>query len=87
MPKYAPLPLPIVQDPELRIVVDWLDNELRNIRTALDNPEIDIMRFTELHIAVDKPANGDTVYADGTDWNPGAGEGLYCREAGVWSKK
>ena len=39
-----------------------------------------------LHVEPDKPRDGDLVYADGTDWDPGAGEGFYGYENGVWVK-
>jgi len=32
------------------------------------------------------PQNGDLIYADGTSWNPGSGEGIYAYENGAWVK-
>ena len=32
------------------------------------------------------PIDGMVVYADGTSWNPGSGEGVYAREGGSWVK-
>lgn len=32
------------------------------------------------------PQNGDIIYADGTNWDPGSGEGFYGHEAGSWVK-
>lgn len=40
--------------------------------------------FTELqvlHVAPSKLRAGMIVYADGVDWNPGSGEGVYRRNA------
>ena len=31
----------------------------------------------ELHVEPTKPRNGRVVIADGTDWNPGSGRGVY----------
>lgn len=39
------------------------------------------------YVAPAKPRQGDIRFADGTDWNPGSGEGLYIYlSAGSWSK-
>ena len=40
---------------------------------------IDIPVFQILHAAPEKVIEGMLVYADGVDWNPGSGEGLYRR--------
>ncbi len=48
-----------------------------------------ITRITRLQVLAAEPAryaNGDLVYANNTDWNPGSGEGVYAREAGAWVK-
>jgi hypothetical protein len=34
------------------------------------------------HVAPKKPRKGQVVYADGTNWDPGSGEGLYVYKAG-----
>ena len=40
----------------------------------------------ERNVVPTKPRNGMLVYSDGTDWNPGSGEGFYGYEAGAWVK-
>jgi hypothetical protein len=41
----------------------------------------------KLHVEPTKRSNGDIRYADGTDWNPGSGEGVYFyNTAGSWVK-
>jgi len=43
--------------------------------------------YDVLHVAPSKPRTGDVRYADGSDWNPGSGEGLYTYlSSGAWSK-
>lgn len=38
------------------------------------------------HVAPSKPRDGMIAYADGTNWNPGAGgEGLYYFKSGTWT--
>lgn len=39
-----------------------------------------------LAVAPASPANGMLAYADGSGWNPGAGAGVYARQAGAWVK-
>lgn len=39
-----------------------------------------------LHIEPDRPQNGMTALADGTDWNPGLGQGVYTYYAAAWHK-
>lgn len=31
-----------------------------------------------------KPVLGDIVLADGANWNPGSGRGVYCFDNGTW---
>jgi hypothetical protein len=39
----------------------------------------------ELHAEPAKPRLGMVVYADGANWNPGSGEGLYIYKSGGWT--
>lgn len=40
------------------------------------------LKLIPLHAAPERPRTGTIVYADGTDWNPGSGEGLYVYDSG-----
>jgi len=42
--------------------------------------------FEELHEAPAKPREWMVVGADGTDWNPGSGRGVYVYLGGSWTK-
>lgn len=44
------------------------------------------VQLDELHVAPTKPRTGVIVLADGTDWNPGSGQGVYCYYNGTWNK-
>lgn len=46
----------------------------------------DFITLVELHAEPTRPRDGMVVLADGTDWNPGAGQGFYGRYAGAWHK-
>lgn len=38
------------------------------------------------HVAPTRPREGDTLLADGTNWNPGAGKGVYTYYNSAWNK-
>ncbi len=40
----------------------------------------------ELHEAPSRIPDGLTVFADGTDWNPGSGRGVYTYYGSSWKK-
>jgi hypothetical protein len=42
------------------------------------------VQFVIRYAAPDRPRIGLVVYADGTLWNPGSGEGLYVYTSGGW---
>lgn len=68
-------------NPELAL---WLQDEFRDVaRAGQEAPEV---RFNVLHVPPTKPRPGMTVYADGTNWNPGDGEGLYTFVDDAWIK-
>lgn len=45
----------------------------------------DGVRFLARGAAPDKLEDGAVVYADGTNWNPGSGAGLYLYKSSAWS--
>lgn len=49
--------------------------------TALALGHIDVS-----HVAPAKPRDGDIRYADGTNWDPGSGKGLYIHNGTVWTR-
>lgn len=56
-----------------------LAGELRGTQT------LQVLQFVVLHNAPEKPRQGMVVYADGTNWNPGSGEGLYRYDGTTWN--
>lgn len=63
----------------------WLESELTTIARELS--ETTVLELRPLHAEPPKPRAGMIVYADGTDWNPGSGEGVYSYSlAGTWVK-
>jgi hypothetical protein len=65
----------------------WVLVELQNIAREFeaDKPAA---RFKVLYAQPARVFAAMVVYADGTEWDPGAGEGLYVRNAAntAWSK-
>lgn len=79
--KYTPNPVP--SSPE--DLPQYLLLEFQKIQSALqENP----INFIEVkNVAPSRIKQGDIVYADGTNFNPGSGEGVYFRNAaGSWVK-
>ena len=64
----------------------YIEEELRQIALTFKHLDSETMTLAELHVAPIKPQEGICAYADGTDWNPGAGTGLYQYRNGSWVK-
>lgn len=80
---YEPTPIPFDAPPGLR---QWLLDQVRRIAGVLRAPEVNTIRFVVHNVAPARVADGDVYFADGTDWNPGSGRGLYERRAAAWVK-
>ena len=57
-------------------LVDHYRRTLDNLHQA-QNDSVDRIRFTKFTAQPAKPELGSLYYADGTNWDPGSGEGLY----------
>ena len=55
-------------------------------RTAIAISLLALGHLDVVHVAPEKPRQGDIRYAAGApDWNPGSGEGIYFyNSAGIW---
>lgn len=63
----------------------FLDNVVFSISLFVDG-DIEILRLTKQTVEPLSKPDGTIVYADGTLWNPGAGEGIYARYGAAWHK-
>ena len=70
---YSPSPSSANTVDNLRL---WVNNELIRIANNF-TVEAQSTRLPVLHSSPKKPQTGEIVFADGTDWNPGSGRGLY----------
>lgn len=60
-----------------------VQNELRRLALVMAQPT-DYAALKTLHAAPKRIFDGMLVIADGTNWNPGSGAGLYARRSGAW---
>lgn len=80
--KYSPSAMPMQVPPELRA---WLAEELRRISNAVG--PLEFVQLTPIDVEPAKPRKGMMVWAVGSNWNPGAGQGAYVYNAsGAWDK-
>lgn len=75
---------PPVRDPELRNLVDWFFSELQKIERAFNDAQ-DYLQLKQQHVEPDKIEAGQIVLADGSNWDPGSGKGLYWVKTGAGS--
>ena len=73
---------PVPTKPEK--LTSWLGEELRRIELAFKT--VDRVQLQELNEAPDRPQTGQIELADGTNWNPGSGQGVYIYYGGAWNK-
>lgn len=74
------MPPPTQISPEVR---QYLDDELNKIAEILNSV---YLHLDPQSSAPARPSNGVLAYADGTNWNPGAGAGVYAYIGGTWTK-
>ena len=78
--RYEPGPLP----EQVEDLGGYLVSELKRLGSILLNQSI--FRLEPVHVEPSRPRKGDVRYADGTDWIPGAGEGIYWYNGTAWAK-
>jgi len=79
---YQPEELPI----EMEEWRGYIKNELQKIANELLHVTAPAFRLEQRNTAPTKPREGDVYNADGTNWNPGAGAGLYEYIGGSYNK-
>lgn len=61
----------------------FLAQELAKIAQAAQTPD-QFLPLDPQHNPPSKYRDGLVVFADGTDWNPGSGAGVYVYRGGAW---
>ena len=64
----------------------WLNDELARVARESNEPSVSGVVFKTLNVVPPRLREGLTVLADGANWNPGAGQGIYTYYAGAWHK-
>ena len=72
---YEPGPLPL-DDKDLGV---YIVTELKRQGNTILNQSH--LRTERIHVEPEKPRGGDIAYADGTNCDPGSGEGIYVFKA------
>ena len=77
-----------IQDPpqlegEMQQLAEYIHRELLRLAEII-NTGLDEVRLNELHVSPERTEDGMVILADGTDFNPGSGAGVYVRQGGTW---
>ncbi len=72
-----------IQTANLDQVVEQVSREFWRISAILEVLRAGYLPKT--HVAPDKPRDGMIRYADGSNWNPGSGEGAYIYYNSTWN--
>lgn len=77
---YIPQNMPRVGD--VAQLAEAINREFTAVARALANP--DLVHLDTLHVEPKRPRSGMVVFADGTDWDPGSGQGFYGYNGTAW---
>lgn len=74
------------QDPSNIRDVAGLIRYIRDLelRTATAINAVAAGHLDPVHVEPPKPRDGDFRYADGSDWDPGSGKGIYAYNGTTW---
>ncbi len=81
MSQYVPRNPTFKIDPDL---ATFLRQEFQRVADAVNLPA-ERRNFVPLSVAPTKPREGDDVYADGVNWDPGSGKGRYNFDGTTWN--
>lgn len=79
---FSPEPLSGVED--ISQLIAYIQRQMFAIHAAMLIGYAQQIKFRDTPPT--RPREGLTVGADGTNWNPGAGKGVYTYYSGVWNK-
>lgn len=63
--------------------LEYVFEELQKVRDEFESAR-DILYLVERHTEPEKPREGMIALADGSDWDPGSGRGVYVYLSGAW---
>lgn len=73
-----------VSSPPREPAAQWAHREFIRLRDYL--AASDLMTLQPTTVAPEKPRLGDIRLADGVNWNPGGGAGVYCYYGSTWNR-
>lgn len=82
MPHFTPTHPPFGGAPDE--VARWVYEELSRLSGLLEQNQTDAIELESLAAEPTRLFEGMTVNADGTNWDPGSGQGLYAYINGAW---
>ena len=80
MPQYVPIPPGEIDNFDDMLL--YLLRELREISKSFEGVEAIILE--KMYVEPEKRVDGMVVYADGVEWNPGSGVGVYRWNGSAW---
>jgi hypothetical protein len=84
MAEYDPAPTPQNSSPEaLADLIRHIENELNKIKEAVNGA--DYIKLRIYNVAPERPQVG-LYAADGTNWNPGSGAGVYFYNGSTYTQ-
>lgn len=75
----------VLDQSSLSSLAQSMRDELSRLAQQLSQPA-DYMALQTLHVAPTRYFEGMVIKADGTNWNPGSGAGVYVRIGSAWVK-
>ena len=81
---YFPGTGPAVTTPEISDLLHFIEREIEAISKNFS--ETIVLELRPSFAPPDKPQDGEIRYADGVNWDPGSGVGIYGRVSGAWVK-
>ena len=69
-----------------RVADSEVQTELEAVSRETQQPTVLGLVLQELNAAPDRVIEGLTVLADGTNWDPGSGQGVYTYYNATWNK-
>lgn len=64
----------------------YVQTQLEQLSAALQGMYVPQLQLAERHSVPERPREGLVVFADGTNWNPGSGRGVYVYSSSAWVK-
>lgn len=64
----------------------YVQEQLEILSALLQGMNVTAIQLAVLNVAPTRPREGLVVFADGTNWNPGSGKGVYVYASSAWVK-